>query len=132
MGWPTKRRMKREQFIAGLRAVASFFEQHPELKTPSMTYTFNIVCHDPEALPIHAKVMGSCKKIQGLHFIGLQKDFGSVKLKFTWQKYDTCKRVEIKNEVEVIGYHTDYQRPITVKKYKWICPTSFINACCEE
>jgi hypothetical protein len=130
-----KKEMNRLAFIAGLRMVADFLENNPQFRAPAKHYTISVNClaqEDVEALGLHAKMMGSCRKVTGMWDIGLEKDFGTaVTLKVKWPKWKTCKKVKVPGEVET-EYVYRHMEKVERPKYKWVCPESFINACCEE
>jgi hypothetical protein len=127
--------MSRNNFIAGLRDLADFLESNPDFYVPpkNKTITFLRGAKVPTSeIGDHAKMLGKCRKINKRNTIGLERKFGPITLKVEWWHYQVCTRVKTGTR-EVVD--REYWKAPTITRteteYKWVCPTSFVKACCE-
>lgn len=92
---------RRAEFATGLRAVADWFEVHPEIAIP---YAHQIGIYDlgeDEAVGLAAvaRAMGSARKDATEDFISLFKDFGgNVSVKAWAYRNAVCERVVVGTE----------------------------------
>ena len=121
----------RQKFIESLRDIANFLEQNPTFHIPPIKYTLAFSCSNAPAIAEHARMFGHCRKLNGFTTIGMVRDFGCVSLKISWQHYNACKRVLVPGETSV-EYVPVQTKRVESPRYKWVCPESFIKACCKD
>jgi hypothetical protein len=120
---------RRQEFVAGLRELADFLESTPECPTPK-TRTINVTCTDEAKIAEVARSLGRCEKFDYEWTIGLRRKFGSITFQVHWWHYKACKKVPVPGEKEVQYVSTGYEKR-EYPKFKWVCPPSFLRACCK-
>lgn len=123
--------MNRVDFIKSLRNIADFLENNPDFLVPKRKLTINFLSNDESTISAHAKAFGTCKKFNGINEIGLYKSFGPITLKVKWPHHIACVSVPVPGEVVTYYSPQNYEKH-SYPKRKWVCPTSFLKACCEE
>jgi len=120
----TKRRVR--AWAKGLREVARFAEQHPDLFEACMGERFSLFAHNKEEMVAMAREFGACKKCHDGSFYNLRRRFGPHTLELCILSERFCERVQT-------GTRTvekpDPEAPtITVEEpvFEWVCPESVL------
>ncbi len=83
-----------KEFVAGLREMADFLEQHPSLIPGWGTADISHFCDEPEDFAAKCREMGSAEKDASGDYLTLNKTFGPHTLSVDIQKNKTCERVQ--------------------------------------
>lgn len=109
---------ERRALISGLRDLATFLEDHPEIPTP-ITNPANAFVYGKEEMEKVVRVMGSVKKRVTEEYFFVQKAFGSVTLEVNCRRELICER-------RVIGKKIIPAQPEReVEEVAWDCGTIF-------
>lgn len=103
--------MTRDQFIAGLREAADFFEAHPELPHMELPSQFDVFVDTKEQLAAIARMGGWNKNARGEYF-WLSRKIGVLDYHINIQRARICRRVVVGSEV---------QPEKIVDKVEWVC-----------
>lgn len=125
--------MKRTEYISGLRAVADFFEQNPEVEAEDYPHTFNFPGRTKEDLAVAAKALGHAEKqVTDSHFV-IHGVIGGHILDFYNNRDAICERIKVGEKV--IPAVTLPARaeaviiPARIEEvYEWKCPDSLLAA----
>lgn len=122
---------ERENWIAGIRAMADFFEQHPDLPYPLSNVQ---LCLFPklDEMRKYVTIFGKAKKeALGDSYFTLNKYFyrdkyTSVYVQATWEREQVCEKVvtgrkKVMQTVQVKPPET-IQVETEVETYEWKCP----------
>lgn len=94
---------KRQEFIDGLRAVADFYENHPEAHYDEMGLNISMYAFtdDPKAAVVTtAKAMGKCEKEYCEEYFTIRKEFsGAVSLSVFAKRSKVCQAVKVGERV---------------------------------
>jgi len=84
--------MTTEEFTTGLRAMADWYEAHPEAPVPH-DVTIRVSCKDTkEEVARVARLLGSAEKEFGASTFSLIKKFGPLGLAFLFWRATVCER----------------------------------------
>jgi hypothetical protein len=84
---------KRSKLIDGLRELASFLEDHPELPTPWPPTSFLIpAAVTPEIFEAQARVLGTAKKVVTDNYMSMIRSFGPLALEAYASRETVCVR----------------------------------------
>src|SRR5919108_421800 len=84
--------MTNEKFVRGLRELADFYEQHPQLKAPDFYY-FHLYAHTADELREQVKLLGHCTKSYFGTDITFRKNFTSgLFLDVVANRREVCKK----------------------------------------
>jgi hypothetical protein len=116
----------REDFIAGLRGLARFYDEHPEVVVPGCEARVYIFPRDAKEVPKYARAFGEAsKEYLGDAYFTLNKPFGKlIVLQAAWNRGDVCERVVVGQEEveqEVIVSKVTELRKVMVDKVEWRC-----------
>ena len=119
---------KVDEFVAGLRAMADWYEQHPELDTPTSALMVSSFASDetPELAAQVAQAMGTFKKNYSDSIFTLTKSFGGASLQFLFYRNAVCTKRVVKTET-VTEWVPDPAAPkveVTREReiVEWDCP----------
>lgn len=117
---------RRSEIVAGLRAVADFFETHLDSPLPYSSFPIDIGCDgDEDKAAAEARSLGECEKQEsGDSLLVLAKKFGPVRLRVVYDKgaMASCRRVQVgtrkvSREVVVKTEAVEVEEPV----YEWRC-----------
>jgi hypothetical protein len=116
----TEMTTRREGYIAGLRALADFLEQHPDMPTPYYD-TINIFVPTREEIATIARLTSWEKEYQTTYFV-LRKMFGDdLRLEVNIDRGAVCRKV-------VTGTKTVPAQPEhTIEEYAWVCDEPILS-----
>jgi hypothetical protein len=133
---PTRRRdvtKKKElspqkEFARSLRALAKFYEEHPEFRVPADVRVY--LFPEKEELAAITRALAPCEKqsLGGNWFI-LQRRFGKkLYIEANWTRSDVCERVVVgtKEIVEKVPVSFETQTK-TVEVVEWRCPQTLLG-----
>lgn len=106
----------RAEFINGLRDLANWYGEHPDLEAPGAYGGFNIYTQSPEHFAELRRILGVSEKQSVTDTIYFRKSFGSyVKLDININKEKTCEKVKV-------GTRIVPAQPERVEEvYEWKC-----------
>jgi hypothetical protein len=112
-------------FAAGLRAMAAWYEDHPQAPVPaSPAIRVTNMEETKEAAAGLARMLGTCDKMYSDAFFRLTRDFGGVSLEFVFYRSSVCTR-------RVIGTKLIPAQPATpereVELVEWDCPDTLLG-----
>lgn len=112
---------KRQEFISRLRAVADFYDQHPDLRAPDNPINFQIYCQDKDEF-IEARRAGKFRDKRFIEdFMYFRHDFSEGKaeafLDLNISRTKVCRRVVTGTRVEPSHYVPER----TVETVEWVC-----------
>lgn len=115
------------KYIAGLREIAAFFEEHPELVPVSGETFYKFL--QLEALPQTARAMGRAQKqTLGDVYFTLTRSFGPHKLQATWDREKVCEKVVVGQEAVEERVPVIYEtRTVMRDKVEWKCPKTVME-----
>lgn len=94
--------MKNQEYVAGLRALADWYEANPDMPLPNPNaQVFNVsdIADDQKkAAQLIMKAAAPCKKIYADKLFHITKEFGPVELEFIFLREKVCERVVIAKE----------------------------------
>ncbi len=129
---PEKRTDFRTEFIAGMRELADWLEDHPDVKRPSIwTTTINIFAADKEKLIELRRATGLSQKVEAGEFFMFRKEFrGGWKVDLNVNKQHTCERVKVGTKVVPAKPPRSIELPAEPEKvedvYEWKCPETIL------
>ena len=82
---------KRREYCEGLRALAQFLEEHPELDQPEI-YTFQNYVWGKHDFASKLKLLGACRKVYTEYSVSIFKDFGPIAYGFYIARDNVCER----------------------------------------
>jgi hypothetical protein len=107
----------REEFIKGLRDIADFFEDRPELPIPNYGESFYIWEKSLVNARERAIQMAPAEKIYLESYFNLQRRFGPHKVVVSWARDAICERVQVGTK-HVPAYTVEaHEEPV----YEWDC-----------
>ena len=98
-----------KEYADGLRAVADFYESHPEIPLPYDTDISNGSVDTKEEAATIMRALGSCSKNYSDYYFVLAKNFGPIKMQFIFTRHKVCVRKVIgveTIEAEFVPAHT--------------------------
>ena len=123
---------KRTAFVAGLRAAADWYEQHPAVKPPHQyPYMISNFAVDGLAdMKAVAEALGTCDKETTDSFYRLKRNIGNVILEFVSHRATVCERVVVGTKMvsrqvpvyaapEPVEYRTE---EVEEEIVEWRCP----------
>lgn len=91
---------ERKDFTDGLRAIADWYDAHPEIAIPGLPEITNASVDTKDEAAAVIRALGSCEKEYGQTLFTITKVFGSVKAKFYFYREAVCvKKVIGKKEI---------------------------------
>ena len=81
-----------KEYADGLRAIADWFEAHPDVPTPDYPRIDVSSAETKEEALVIARALGSCTKTYGDTTFTLAKDFGGIHLSFNFWRSAVCER----------------------------------------
>lgn len=108
----------RREFIAGLRGLAAYIEERPDLPVPPFGETLHVFLRDKDQLQQVARAMGHADKEFSEDWVYLIRRFGNVEVRFTIERQKICKRT-------VIGTREVPAR--TEEIVEWECSDSILS-----
>jgi hypothetical protein len=122
--------MNHRDFAAGLRQIAAWIEQHPEVDLPEPALTACSL-YSKENAAVTARALGAggrCDKIFSDTLVTLKRDFGGVAVQYHGTRSSVCQQVAVGKRVVPEQYVPP--RPATEAQvipeheetvYEWIC-----------
>ena len=118
-----------DEFVAGLRAIADWYEQHLEIDTPlNPTIMVSSFSSDetPELVAQVARALGTFKKTYSSDLFKLTKDFGGASLDFLFYRNAVCTKRVVKTETvtEMVPDPAAPKIEVTREReiVEWDCP----------
>lgn len=115
----------RQQFVAGLRELADFYEQHECV--PEFVSILNGFVDTAEQLVAARRALGARKKeLHGIsdELIGFTRSFGPLNLTIIAKREEVCQRVKVGEKI--IPARPERTLPAEPEKrepvYEWECP----------
>lgn len=119
-------RNKRENFIAGIRALANFLEARPELEVGSCYAGVSNYSSTKDELAAQVALMGTSEKEWGPSYLDVSKKFGeSVKFEVSIAREAICERVVTGKKVVPATPAVEAQPEREVDVVEWKCPENF-------
>lgn len=131
--------MTRIEWIEGLRKVADFFEQHPEVmplgwmrggEFEACPETFNIPNQTKQQLSIAAKALGHADKVLTDSHFTIHGLVGGHAIDFYNTRESVCERVVVGTKVvpaHILPAREEMVIPESVQEvYEWKCPDSLL------
>lgn len=116
-----------EAFVAGLRAMADFFDSRPTMPVP-MFPSIHIFAQDRDEMAFIARQLGSAKKDYNDQFAGLNKEFGNITLRICVNREQVCRAVDKEVEVEE-QVPTGFElRTVKRTVREWVCDEPLLAA----
>lgn len=107
--------------IAGLRAMADFYEAHPSFPAPVME-NMNAFCNTKGELADVARKFAPLKKTFKGNWFALTKNFGPlVSVDVNLEREKVCKQVVTKETVTRPRMVEDGEETVEVEKIEWEC-----------
>ena len=117
-----ERAEERRAFIQGLRELANFVENTPELRTPCGA-DFYIFARNPDEFSREGIALGNCRKSEGGQYVNLYRNFGPHKLEVTGEHEQVCIRKVIGVEKVTEKVPTGWEeRTVEKEIIRWDCP----------
>jgi len=119
----------RREFIAGLRDLADFFEQNPEIDKPYSGCTLTLYVSDKKKLAKYARAFGHAEKVVDDYSFRLSKEFGTtgVKVETYSSRQSVCERVKIGEEFvpthKIAATEERFVEGHMKDIYEWKCPS---------
>lgn len=112
------------ELVEGLRELADFIEDHPELPItqPYLTLTFWIWSEGEEGkrkAAIAARAFGNAQKIHGGGYLDIRKKFGPIAVDFTVSRDAVCRRIVTGTKVTPAETRVIPER--VEETVEWIC-----------
>lgn len=119
--------MEREDFIAGLRQLADFYEEHPLLPLPDSPDFAVYYFGEPETHELAARIatqLGTFEKRADETLFRIEKSFGSIRLRFVFCRDKVCIRKVIgtKTVTKEIYPENFETQEVEEEIVEWICP----------
>ena len=97
--------MTAHEYADGLRQIADWYEEHPEIPVPHMDSVDIYAVRDRDDLQRVARALGHCEKDSATaeSLFALKRRFGALWLRFCWNRAQVCTRRVI--GVEEIAEH---------------------------
>lgn len=118
------------ELVEGLRALADFIEQHPELPITYPSQTFTHWLYDEsdgrtakEQMATAARAMGNASKVYTGSYFDLRKKFGKhITLEFTANRENICKRVVTGHKLVPAKLVPEKMTPARIEEeVEWVC-----------
>lgn len=93
--------MEHNEYAAGLRQVADWIEQHPEVDIPEPSITAYSL-YSKEKAAVTARAMsagGRCDKVFADTLVTLKRDFGGITLQYHGTRSNVCEQVAVGKRV---------------------------------
>ena len=118
--------MTAQEYANGLRAIATWYENHPEIPVPVPEIQVLHMGEETKDMAVGiARALGHCDKDYGASIFYLIREFGGIKLKFAFWRSTICTR-------RVVGTRIEPARPATpereVEIIEWDCPESLLDS----
>jgi hypothetical protein len=118
-----------QKFSQSLREIADFYDQHPEIKTPSLC-EMSIFGADKDQIALGAKAFGKAeKKFEGDNFCLIKTFPSGMKLEYFANRERVCERVKVGEEVIPAHVIPAREETIVAEKVKdvfeWRCGSIF-------
>jgi hypothetical protein len=109
------------EFAEGLRKVADFYEQHPEVVAPRISID-NFALSSKEEASAVARALGSCRKTYSDDMLTISRDFGPVEVRFYFTRSEVCTRKVVGIETVPAEFVPAYTRPARTRDIvEWEC-----------
>lgn len=82
---------ERRHYTAGLRALADFYDAHPEIATPEPEHSVYSMNEKEEAAAV-VRALGKCEKRYADNMFYISREFGPITLKFVFYRSAVCVR----------------------------------------
>lgn len=117
---------EREEFIAGLRALADWLEERPELPAPIGGERVLVFTQDVETFREHLRHMGAVeKKYSGDDYACAIKRFGPINYEVFTDREKVCRRMQvgIRTIVQEVPVEDVETKTVEVEEpvYEWDC-----------
>ena len=121
---------KHKEYATGLRLVADFIEQHPELPLPPTEFS-NYSLNTKEEAEKLMRALGTCEKVYTDQMFYLVKKFGALTYRGVFFRDEVCTRIQV-GEKLVPEHHLPARDAETIAEhmepvYEWRCPGSVLN-----
>ncbi len=122
-----------QAFVAGLRQVADFLADKPELvRAVARSTTFYAWTFDKPTFARLALMLGDAEKSSDTDYYNVERSFGPLTLQVTARHEHVCERVVVGVETvevtapdpEAVAALPRVTRTETVEKVEWVCPPS--------
>ena len=117
--------MTNEEYVAGLRAVADWYERNPNVPLPESEITIAGVTESREAAADVLRTCAPCRKDIAGDLFTIRKEIGPMTLKFLFWRNSVCERVVVATEEvpeRVIPAEPERVEPAYTKEIvEWRC-----------
>jgi hypothetical protein len=121
----------REEFVAGLRAMADHFEDHPDQDLPYVGNSkFYIWPDSKDEFTEQVRALGSCDKGSDDNYVNASKQFGPFTVQVTANHSAVCERVVKGTHMVTKKVYPNVEPVETLVEeeiVEWVCPPSFLK-----
>lgn len=118
-----------DETVKGLRDMADFFEQHPEVQRP-LDVGFYVIVHDKSELVKAARALGNCDKTVDSYY-NVQKKFGRFTLQFCVVRDAVCTQRVVGTKTvtthKLITPAVYQEVEEVVENVAWDCPEALLK-----
>jgi len=109
--------MENKDYVAGLRAMADFYEKHPDLPKPFDDGVAVVYVASKAGMVEVARQAGKVEKKYSDHYFELTKQLGAIQLSFFTLREAVCRAI-IKGKKTVPSYYVPEHE---VDDIEWVC-----------
>lgn len=117
------------EFSDGLRAMADWFDRHPDL--PGSVHGAVMIFADADELPVVARALGTAEKDADEYGFRLRRRFGPVPLSTYTARDAVCERVKVGERTVTRHVPPEGVELVEVAEvedvYEWRCPESILR-----